>query len=133
MLVWRPVDLSVNAQEVLALHSCLAGHAADEQRPIHAAKAFIEIRCGDDVSEEGKCAVLQFHHDAFKRLECRGDFNEVEFNRLIRAKHRSGSNAGKERIGNLTGPAGDSDFNCWFHKEGRVRKSSSWPMISSRP
>jgi hypothetical protein len=66
-------------------------------------------------SEEGKCAVLQLHHDASKRLECRGDFKEVEFNRLVRAKHRSGSNAGKQRISNLTGPAGDSDFDCGFH------------------
>ena len=39
-------DLAVDAEQVPALHPGFAGHAADEQRPVHVLEAFIEIGGG---------------------------------------------------------------------------------------
>jgi hypothetical protein len=80
----RGKDLSVDAQEILALHSRLAGHASHEQCPIHAAKTLVEIHRGNDFSQKGKRTVLEFHHNAFQRRERDRNFNEMEIDRLIR-------------------------------------------------
>ena len=80
----RGKDLSIAAQEILALHSRLAGHASHEQCPIRAAKTLVEIHRGNDFSQKGKRTVLEFHHNAFQRRERDRNFNEMEIDRLIR-------------------------------------------------
>ena len=70
VLLQRPAlldeDLAVDAQQILALHAGLARHAADEQRPVHAAEAFLETGGGHHAFEQRKTAVLQLHHQALQ-------------------------------------------------------------------
>ena len=75
------------------------------------AKSFIEIGGGDDVFQERERAIIQFHDHALERLEAGWNFDQVQRDRLVRAKHRARSDAENERITNLSGRSGDRDFN----------------------
>ena len=98
---------AVDAEQVFALHPLLARHAADEQCPVHAAKALVEIGCGNDAFERRKGAVVEFHDHAIERGQGGFDFNQVQNDRLVRAEHRAGSDAEKERVTDLSGGACD--------------------------
>lgn len=89
-------NFSVDAQQILALHAGLTRHAADEQRPVHAAKAFVEIRGGDDALEQRERAVLEFHDHAVERFQRRLDLDEMKNDGLRGAEHRAGRDAEQE-------------------------------------
>ena len=108
-------DLAVDAEQILALHAGLAWHAADEQRPIHVAKAFLDIGGRDDALEQRKAAVLQFHHQALQGRHCRRDFNQVQNQGLVLAEHRPRGDAEQEGITDLAGGAGNSNTNRSIH------------------
>jgi hypothetical protein len=102
-------DFAVDAEQVLTLHALLARNAADEQSPVHAAKAFIEIGSWDDAFEQREGAIIEFHHNAAESGEGGLDFDEVENYRLIRAEHGTGGDAKEQRIADLASGAGDGD------------------------
>ena len=108
-------NLAVDAEQVLAFHARLARHAADEQRPIHTAKTFIEVGRRHHTLEQRKRAIVQFHDDALERAERGRNFDQMKYERLIRSEHRAGGDAKQERVTNLAGGAGDCDFNRSFH------------------
>ena len=76
-------DLAVDAEQVLALHAGFARRGADQQRPVHAAEPFVEVRGDHHAFEQRKRAVLQFHHHALERGQGGLDFNQVQNHRLV--------------------------------------------------
>ena len=102
---------AVDAEQVFALHPLLARHAADEQCPVHAAKALVEIGRRNDAFKRRKGAVVEFHDHAIERGQGGFDFKQVQNDRLVRTEHGAGSDAEKERVTDLSGGAGDSDAN----------------------
>ena len=91
-------NLAVDAEQILAFHSRLARHRADEQRPVHALEAFVEIRRWHETFEERKRAVVEFHADAAERSHrlLVGDFDEVQDDRLVRPERRTRGDAEQE-------------------------------------
>ena len=67
-------NFAVDAEQIAALHPGFARNAADEQRPVHVAKSFVEIGRRRDSLEERKRAIMQFHDDALERAERRSGF-----------------------------------------------------------
>ena len=104
-------NLAVDAEQVLAFHSLFARHAADEQRPVHTAKPFLEVRRRDHARQKRKRAVVQFHHDTVERGQGGLNFNQVQDDGLFRAEKRAGSDAEQERVTDLPGGAGHRDAN----------------------
>src|SRR5437763_5018731 len=49
-------NFAIDPEQVLSLHAGFSGHAADEQRPIYAAKALVEAGGGDETFEQWKGA-----------------------------------------------------------------------------
>ena len=70
-------NFAVDAEQIPAFHPGFARNAADEQRPVHIAKSFIEIGRGRDAFEEREGAIVQFHDDALERAERRRDFDQA--------------------------------------------------------
>ena len=108
-------DLAVDAEQVFALHALLAGHAAHEQGPVHAAEAFVEAGGRNHSLEQRESAVVEFHHHAAEGLECGFDFDQVENDRLSGSEHRARGDAEQEGVTNLTGSAGHSDTDGSVH------------------
>lgn len=79
-------DCAIGADEIAALHACLTGHTTDEQCPVDAIKGDVGVITGDDALKEGLGAVVEFHDDAFKRLHCLGDFQNLEDDGLVSAE-----------------------------------------------
>ena len=104
-------NLAVDAEQILALHAGLARHAADEQRPVHAAKPFVQVGRRHDALEQRKRAIVQFHHHAVERGQRGFNFDQMQNDGLVRAEHRAGGDAEQEGITDLAGGAGDCDSN----------------------
>ena len=60
-------------------------------------------------------AIVQFHHHAFERAERGWNLDQMKSERLIGAEHLPGGDAKQERVTDLPGGAGHSDFNGSFH------------------
>lgn len=104
-------DFAVDAQQILALHSLLAGNAAHQERPIHILKSFIKAGGGHNALEKRKSAIVQFHHHSLESGQCGFDFDQMKNNRLVWAEHGAGSDPEQQRITNLTGSTGHRDTN----------------------
>ena len=74
---WPMKILPLMPKQIAALHAGFARNAADEQRPIHVAKAFVQIGRRRDRFEQRKRAIVQLHHHAFERAERRWDFDQA--------------------------------------------------------
>ena len=88
----------VDAEQILAFHAGLARHRADKQRPVHAAKAFVEIRGRHNAFKQRKGTVVEFHADAVQRGHRLfiGNFYQVEDDRLFWSERRAGRDAEQE-------------------------------------
>jgi hypothetical protein len=58
---------------------------------------------------------MEFHDHSFEAGKCRRAFDEMEVDGLVWPEHRSRGDSGEERIGNLSGTAGDRNFDGRFH------------------
>ena len=94
----------------------LPRHAPNEQRPIHAPETLRGSAVATDLIQQWKRAIVQFHHDTLQRLESRRDFDQMQFDWLIRAKQAARGDSGKQGVSDLAGRAGDSDFYGRFHR-----------------
>ena len=70
-------NLAVDAQQIAALHAVLTRYTADEQRPVGAIEAGIQIGGGDHIGEQRERAVIEFHAHAFQRGHAGFDLNQV--------------------------------------------------------
>ena len=59
-----------------------------------------------DVVEQREGAVIQLHHDAFKRAEGWGDLKQVQVDRLVRAEHVASGDTEKQGITDLASGSG---------------------------
>ena len=97
--VWRRVflqcpaladeNLAVDAQQVFALHARLARHAADQQRPIHAAKSLLDTGGGHDTFQQREAAVFQLHDQALQRGHGGLNLDQVQNQWLVGPEHRA--------------------------------------------
>ena len=83
-------DLAVDAEQVLAFHASLAGHAADQQCPIHAFESFVQAGGRNDSLQQRKRAVVQFHDHTSQGGQGRFNFHQMQNHGLIWAEHGPG-------------------------------------------
>jgi hypothetical protein len=65
-------------------------------------------------SREG--AVVQFHHHALHRRDCRRYLQQVQIDRLIGAEHLTRRDAKRERVADITGCPRDGDSDWFLHE-----------------
>ena len=111
-------NLAVGGEQILALHAGAARTRTDEQRPVHALEALVQIARRHTALEQRERAIFQLHDDAAERLQgfLVGDFDEVQDDGLVRAEHGAGRDAEEQGVANLAGSAGHGDANgCCIH------------------
>ena len=96
-------DLSIDAEQVSALHTCLARDAPDKQGPVGVAETLVEIASGTNIAEKREGTVVQLHDDTLQSLHGRLDLKQVERDRLIRSEEFPRRNAKEKRITDLSG------------------------------
>src|SRR4030095_4319329 len=96
-------------------HAGLARNTSDQQRQINIAEAFIEIGSGDNRLEQRKGAIVQFHYDAVQRAERIRNFDQMEYQWLVRSEALARGDAEKTREPNWPSGARHSDLNRSFH------------------
>ena len=104
-------NLAINPEQILSLHAGFARDTADKQCPVHIAESLVEIGRGDDVRQKWKRAIVQLHDHALQALEAGRDFDQMQRDRLVGAKHCARGNAKDECVTDLSGSAGDRDLN----------------------
>ncbi len=112
-------NLAVVLEQVCTLHAWATWLGTHEQAPVGVFKAHSRVGGLHNALEQREGAVIELHrhtgegcHGLFKR-----SFDELKDHRLIRAKHGTGSDAEKESVTDLTGGAGDCDFDgCFGHR-----------------
>ena len=109
-------DFAVVLEQVGAFHARATGLGTHEQDPVGVFETHSGVGGLDDAFEQGEGAVIQLHGDAGEGGQWlfKGRFDELEDHRLIRAKHGTRSDAEEESVTDLTGGAGDCDFNGGF-------------------
>jgi hypothetical protein len=80
-------NLRIRNEQILAFHARSARTCADQQSHLAIPKSRFRIVGCDDRLQRGKRAVRKLHEDALERAEGRGDFQEVQPDRRIRAQH----------------------------------------------
>src|SRR5205807_1286114 len=111
----RPLIFAFNSEQIFPFHPRFARHATDEQGPIHIAKSVVEVRRRRDRFQQGKCAIVQLHGHALEGGERVRNFDERKRDRLIRPEHGAGGNSENERVTDLSGRAGNDDFDGRSH------------------
>src|SRR5437899_1823053 len=108
-------NLAVDPEQIFPLHAGLARNTSDQQRPINIAKAFIEICSGHYRLKQRKGAIVQFHYDAIQRAERVRNFDQMEYERLVRPEHLSRGDAEQKCVTNLPSGASHGDLNRCLH------------------
>ena len=105
--------LPLIVEQVGALHPRLAGHRSDEKRVVRIPERGVRVVGLHDALEERERAVLELHGDAAERVERRGDLEQLEDDRLIRAEHLAGRDAEQQAVADLSRGSGDGDaYGC---------------------
>ena len=87
---------AVDAEQILALHAGLAGNASDEQGPVSAVEAGVQVAGRLDRFEQREGAVVEFHDHPGKGLHAGLYLNESQSDGLVMPKNLTRSDAGKE-------------------------------------
>ena len=82
-------NLSIRAEQVFALHAGFARRGTDEQTPVHALEACVEIAGGDDALQQRERAILDLHHRALEPFENLRNvhLDQMEDDGLVSSKH----------------------------------------------
>ena len=110
-LALRGEDRAIGLEEVRAFHSLAARACANEKSQVGSVEDRSRVIPDFYTVEGGECAVVEFHHDAFKSLEGRGDFEQTQLHRSIGAEEGSARDAEKQAVADLAGGAGDDDLH----------------------
>ncbi len=111
-------DLTVDAEQILALHAGLTGHGPHEHAPVGVFESDSRVIRGHNFFHEGEGAVIQLHHHAMQLIQTGSDFEQLKNDGLILAQHVSGSNAEKQGISDIAGSTGHSDSYGSLHTRG---------------
>ena len=90
-LALRREDPAVGLQQVAALHARASRAGADEQGEVDAVEDRLGVVADLDLGQRREGAVVELHDDALERLERRGDLQQPQLDRGVRARaaHRS--------------------------------------------
>ena len=113
-------DLRIGFQQILALHAWSARAGADQQGVIGVLESFFRSISGDDLGQQRKRTIVEFHHHAVQGFLRLRHFQELQDHRLVRAKHGTRGNAEVQGVTDLAGGAGYCDAYRFFH--GRLRR-----------
>ena len=102
-------DLGVLQQQILALHAGAAGLGADQDGEIRILEGYLGIVGGHDAGHGRKGAVVQLHDHAVEGAQGRGDFQQLQNHRLLRAEQVAGGDAEYKLVADLAGGTGDGD------------------------
>ena len=104
-------DAAVDGEQVLALHARLAGHGADQQRPVDPGERLVGARGAHHPAQQREGAVLELHRHALQRGQGRVELEHVEVDGGARAEHLAGRDPEEERVADLSGGAGDGHLH----------------------
>ena len=79
-------------------------------------------------AEQRERAVLQLHHHALERLQGRGDLQQPELDRLIRAEQRTARDPEQQAVADLAGGTGDGDLDGCAHTLTLARLMPNWHL-----
>jgi hypothetical protein len=94
-------------------HARPLGRAPTNKAKQHPQSKLGVIRHGS--SQEGESSILQFHFNPLQATQGWGDFQHLQDNGLIRAKHVTGRNSETELVAYLAGGTSNSHPNGRFH------------------
>ena len=107
--------LAVDGEQVLALHTGLAGHGTHQHAPVGILESHSGIIGSHDFLHQREGAVLELHHHALQLLQAGGDFEELQNHGLISTQHLTSCNAEQKGIGNVAGGAGHGHSYGFLH------------------
>lgn len=110
-LALRLEDAAVGLQEVTTLHALGTRAGADQQADVGAVEGHVRVVRDVDALEQREGAVVQFHGRTLGGLERRGDLQETEPDRHVRAEQLAGGDAEEQGVTDLAGRAGDGDVH----------------------
>ncbi len=113
-------DSTVDRQQIVPLHSRLAWHRADQQRPVHILEALVDIGRLHDIVDKRECAVVELHHHTAECSKRAGKLDQVEGDTGIGTEHLAGRDSKQECIADLTGSAGDRNTYMVAHWDIKV-------------
>ena len=125
-LALRAENGAIRGEQILALHAGTARAGADQQGIIAVLESNVGIVSRDQAAQERESAVVEFHGNALECIQRRGDFQQLQDDRLIRTKHVASRNAEGKRIADVTGSTGDGNANGVFHEESPVCFEEFW-------
>jgi hypothetical protein len=102
---------------------CLRGMAPTRRQKSASLKATFGSSVATMLFSSGKAQSFQLHDHAFKRAEGRGDFEQLQVDRLVRSKHVAGGDAEEEGVADLASGTSDGNFDRLFHEGGSFLQS----------
>ena len=122
-------DLTVDGQQLSALHTGFTGHGTDQQGVVGVFEGGHRVAVGFHAGQQRESTVFEFHHDALERLlrAFSRHFEQLQNNRLVLAQHFAGGDAEQQGVTNLTGGTSDGNTDGFFaHDETPGRLLISW-------
>jgi hypothetical protein len=110
-LTLRLEDAAVGLEEVTALHALGAGAGADQQGDVRAVEGHVRVVGDVDALQKRERAVVQLHGRALGGLQRRGDLQQAQLDRHVRAEQLAGGDAEEQGVTDLAGRAGDGDVH----------------------
>ena len=104
-------------REVAALHPGLPRHRSDEQGPRRPVERDLRVGGRDDVREQRKRTILEFHHHAFERLEGLLDLKQTQNDGLTGAEQLARGDPEQKGVANLARGSSHGHMNgrFWRH------------------
>src|SRR6185437_12960791 len=84
---------------------------ADQQSDVHAVERDVRVVADRDPVQQGEGAVVQLHGDTFGGADGGRDLQQAELDRGVRPEEGSARNPEEQAVADLTGRAGDGNFD----------------------
>lgn len=110
-LALRLEDAAVGLEEVTALHALGPRPGADEEADVGAVEGHVRVVRDVDALQQRERAVVQLHGGALGGLERRGDLQQAQLDRHVRAEQLAGGDAEEQGVTDLVSRAGDGDVH----------------------
>ena len=111
----RLEDGPVGLEQVAALHALAAGARADEEGEVHAVEDLVGVVARHDGVEQRVGAVVELHDDTLERLQRRGDLEQAQLDRLVRAEQLPARDPEQQAVADLPSGSGDGDLHGCAH------------------
>ena len=108
-------DAAVCLEQVGALHSRPARAGADEQADVAALEGGLGVVEDVDLAQQREGAVVELHRGALGGGDRVGDLEQAQLDGGIGSEHLAAGDAEEQGVADLTGGAGDGDFDGGAH------------------